>query len=151
MTQSVVEIPINKMHLVEVSGEHSATGSEARFYEMKGNKYGIKLYKDLDVAEKTYERQKIANLHGLAPKVGRFLLIRKKESGILFFGYETEKARDIDLRNKYDLKIWKEQSEKLYQALKLLKMSGDFDDINCGVIGNKLVAVDFGTHSKGSW
>lgn len=139
---------ISDLSLVEVSGSFTARGSEAEFYELGNSKYGIKLYKYFRLANESYERQKLAAEHGLAPKVGKMIIATKKNSSKkIYYGYQTEKAANIEEEDD----IYKEQKTGLCESLRGLGIGGDFVYLNCGVLDAKLVAVDFGSHSKSNW
>lgn len=129
---------------LEVSGDHTAKGSEALFYRLGKRKFGIKLYGSCPLAMSAFERQKLAASQGLAPKVGKFILAKKPNSPKLCYGYQTEKADEVSFKDD----IFRKQSKGLLKRLKKLGLSGDFADVNCGVLRHKLVAVDFGSHSK---
>lgn len=132
---------------IEISGTYTAKGCESEFYETGSVKYGIKIYKKASLAQESYERQKLAASHGLAPKVGKFLIVKKKPGSKIYYGYQTEKAKDVEITDE----IYKKQSSKLYENLVDLGLGGDFGDVNCGVLRGKLVAIDFGSHSESEW
>lgn len=134
-------IPQNP-NFISLYGRCSDHGCEAWFYRMGGAKYGIKVYTDLENAIKSYNRQRIAASHQVGPQVVKFLLVKLQNE--VCFGYETEKAKRV----KEDSSIWRKQKYGLRRKLKRLGLCGDFCDVNCGVIGDRLVAVDFGSHSK---
>jgi len=128
--------------MIELYGEVSACGAEGYFFEMGKAKYGIKAYYDFQTAIDSFNRQALAAKNGVGPKVRNFLVIKRKTKRPIF-GYETEKAKQVT----EDCPVWKKQSNNLRKKLVSLDMDGDFHPLNCGVIGDKLVAVDFGNLS----
>jgi hypothetical protein len=137
--------------LLEVDGVYTARGCEAQFYRMGTSRYGLKLYRSFHTAYESFMRQKKAAEKGLAPQVKRFVVAKKKNRKSVFFGYETEKARDLDDWNDKEWTIYNRQSDKLFDKLRKIGLGGDFGDTNCGIIKGKLVAVDFGSHSTCEW
>lgn len=132
---------------IEFSGNCDSYGCEAKFYRLGKSRYGIKLYTDFEIAKGAYERQRLAASHGLAPKVGKFVVAKKTDAKNIRYGYQTEKAREVF----EDDPIYKKQSDSLYKKLKKLNLAGDFGDCNCGILKGKLVSVDFGSHSECEW
>lgn len=138
---------VSEISFVEIFGGYSARGAEAEFYQLGKRKYGIKLYKSFRLAKQSYERQKLAAEHGLAPKVGKMIMASKNSGKKLYYGYQTEKAADVEGSDT----IYKKQKTGLKRSLRKIGLGGDFADVNCGVLGHKLVAVDFGSHSEANW
>jgi len=127
---------------ISLKGDCSDQGCQAEFYRLGNARFGIKVYYDLDLAIHSYTRQKIAASVGVAPQVGRFLLVHRRK-GAVGFGFETEKAKRVYAKDD----IWKEQHIKLFNKLNQINLAGDFAPENCGILDAKLVAVDFGSHS----
>lgn len=146
--QSKTKFSINNLPVYEIKGDHSSRGCEAFFYRMGKSKYGIKLYKNFDIALESYNRQKIASKHRLGPKTGKFIMARKSGKKTIYFGYETQKIEEFDLDNPKHIEIFEEQKDELYEKLYNLGLSGDFSETNCGILNGILMAVDFGSHSE---
>ncbi len=137
--------------VISLVGNKTASGAEAMFFRLsKSSKFGIKVYHEQDEAEHAYRSQKLAASKGLAPKVGKRLVViyrRTKTSKYpdTLYGYETQIARKVHYKDK----IWQNQANDLENKLLKLGMGGDFHPINCGIIGQRLVCVDFGGISTG--
>lgn len=145
--QIVVNIAKTSKHgFISIKGKLNSSGCEASYYSRGRQKYGLKVYKDLSVAIASYNRQKLAATHGLGPEVGRILIVKEKGKPIRF-GYETEKAKSIDS----NIKLFNKKAKYTRSKLKKLGIGGDFGDRNCGIIGDRIVAVDFGSHSEAKW
>jgi len=146
--QKIKKLSDLEISLIEISGIHSDSGAEAYFYKLGNRKYGLKLYKSFSIAYKSYERQRLAAQHGLGPQVGKFVCVKEPTNNNQpCYGYETEKAisvKDNDL-------IFKRQQSGLQKKLRKIGLGGDFAAPNCGILKNKLVAIDFGTHSQADW
>lgn len=149
--QSKRKIALNNIPVYEISGKHTSRGCEALFYRMGRAKYGLKLYRNFQLAHDSYNRQILAAKHGLGPKVGKFIMARKKGCKTILFGYETQKIEEYDHDNERHVKIFNKQSDQLYEKLNELGLSGDFGDVNCGILDGILLAVDFGSHSNSDW
>ena len=138
---------ICSIEFVKIQGPHTGNGAEAHFYQMGTCKYGIKIYTSLKLAMESYERQKLAAKHGLAPKVGKIVLAQRNNSKRFWYGYKTEKAREVSEKDQ----IFEKQADILLEKLRKIGLGGDFSDSNCGILGRKLVAIDFGSHSEADW
>lgn len=136
------------MPFFEISGSYTFKGCQAHFYKMGNSKYGIKVYRTFNLAYESFLRQKKASSYGLAPKVKRMIIAKLNNNEELFFGYETEKAREIDFECEIDKTIYFKASSHLFKQLRRIGLCGDFGETNCGILNNKLVAVDFGSHSE---
>lgn len=139
--------------VVRLFGKKTDYGEECNFFKMsKHSKYGIKAYSTWKNAEDAWRLQKKAAKLGLAPGVGKILIIKYKREGYndekTLFGYETKVAEKV--KNGFKNQIWKDQHRELEEKLIAIGSGGDFCPRNCGIIKNKLVAIDFGTHSKTS-
>ena len=136
--------------VISLVGNKSASGAEAMFFRLsKSSKFGVKVYDDQEHAEQAYKSQKLAASKGLAPKVGKRLVIMyrrtKSSHPQAMYGYETQIARKV----YYKSPAWKNQSQELERRLIELGMGRDFHPTNCGLIGQRLVCVDFGNISTG--
>lgn len=145
--QSKRKIALNNVPVYEISGKHTSRGCEALFYRMGRAKYGLKLYRNFQLALDSYNRQILAAENRLGPEVGKFIMARKKGYKTLYFGYETQKIEEYDHDNEQHVKIFNKQSDRLYEKLSELGLAGDFGDVNCGILNGILLAVDFGSHS----
>lgn len=148
--QTKRKIALNSIPVYEIGGTHTSKGCEALFYRMGKQKYGLKLYRNFQLAYDSYNRQILAAKHGVGPKVGKFIMARKKECKTIYFGYETQKIEEYDHDNEDHTKIFNKQSERLFEKLSKLGLEGDFGDVNCGILDGILLAVDFGSHSASS-
>jgi hypothetical protein len=149
--QSKKKIAPNNIPVYEISGKHTSRGCEALFYRMGRARYGLKLYRNFQLAYDSYNRQILAAKHGLGPEVGKFIMARKKGRKTILFGYETQKIEEYDHDNYNHVKIFNKQSGRLYEKLRKLGLAGDFGDVNCGILNGILLAVDFGSHSNSDW
>lgn len=145
--QTKKKISLNNIPLYEISGSYTSRGCEALYYSMGDSKYGLKLYKTFSLAYESYKRQMKAAQLSLGPKVGKFIMAKKKGKKSILFGYETQKAEEYNDENHRHKKIYIEQEQNLWNELKKIGLAGDFGDVNCGIIDGMLVAVDFGSHS----
>lgn len=137
-----------ELRFIEIKGEKSDAGSEAIYYSLGKQKYGIKLYRTKKLAISSYERQKIAFINNLAPEVGDLISAKIDSSPKIMYGYETKRAKWIS--SAKDIEIYDKQSKNLFDSLFKLGLSGDFGTTNCGIIKDKLVFIDFGSHSSSS-
>jgi len=136
--------------VISLVGNKSASGAEAMFFRLsKSSRFGVKIYDEQEHAEQAYRSQKLAASKGLAPKVGKrlFVLYRRTKTSrpYMMYGYETQIARKV----YYKSPAWKNQSEELERKLIELGMGRDFHPGNCGIVGQRLVCVDFGNISTG--
>lgn len=145
-TKTFIPDPNSKIPKIRLTGFSTFRGCEALYFAMGKSRYGIKVYRTESLAKKSYKRQKIASRLGLAPKVGNFYCIETTEQEFgqrkPYYGFETQKARQVTLRSP----VWQRDNQKLYDELRKIYLHGDFCEHNCGVINNKLVAIDFGSH-----
>ena len=135
--------------VINLSGGPTAKGCEAEYFEMPcSGKFGLKVYDSWVEAEEAWQRQKKAHSLGMAPGVGKMLIVKHKRywnsrNAVTRFGYETEIAEPIS-RGWYN-KIWKEQHQDLERRLLDSGLAGgDFGPKNCGIIDGRVVQVDFG-------
>lgn len=137
--------------VISLIGDKSASGAEAMFFRLsKYSRFGVKIYNNQEHAEQAYRSQKFAASKGLAPKVGKRLVViyrEKKTSRYAetLYGYETQIARKV----YYKSPVWRSQSKELERRLIEIGMGRDFHPGNCGTIGHRLVCVDFGNISTG--
>lgn len=143
---------IQNMDFISLYGKETGSGAEACFFRMSPNsKYGIKAYEEIEEAITAWKLQKKAAKMGLAPEVGKILIIRyynnkRKKNYDILFGYETKIAKKVV--NGYRNPIWKKQSDQVEKQLIQIGLGSDFCPTNCGIIKNKLVSIDFGVCSQ---
>lgn len=137
------KVVLDRFLFIRLTGTRTSAGTQASFFSMGKSKYGIKIYKDVNLAMSSYERQKKASRKGLAPKVGKLIFARLGNRSDLYYGYETEKAKSVSHTDN----IWRKQSTSLRNKLEKIKLGGDFYPLNCGILHGKLVGIDFGSHS----
>lgn len=142
--------------VITLEGGCTAAGWEGAFFSLSpSSKFGIKVYSEWRHAQAAYLAQKAAARKGLAPKVGKMLIVNHKKTGskdALYFGYETQKAKPVPKvrGSEWNSPVWTRQYSDFER--KLLDhdiIAGDFSPQNCGIINGRLVWLDFGPISLG--
>jgi len=126
-------------------------GQEA-FFIVLSNGTGLKIYSDDDMgnALASRERQIMAYDAGIAPKVlTQVMKLEVKEfrdsDPEIVWGYKTQVAKTVD--SCYDFRSLYTDSdmEHLVDTLSSIGLAtNDLHNGNLGIIGNRLVAIDFG-------
>lgn len=130
----------------------NSSGIDCVFYKFEG--FGIKLYYRDFIRDHSYKWQKLASIFGLGPKCwNRF---EGKCLGGHRHGFFTELAIPTNKTPNYDEEFndFRHISAKknLAAALKTLNIRiSDFHDANWGYIGERPVAIDFGSPGHALW
>lgn len=136
---------------------NDGSGVSCLYYRMEGEEFAIKAYPyDDDEAVAAHAAQKICHKLGIAPAVGELVKVtlnnyRWGGKVIVCYGYETERVdamccetTDPDATTFPSME--QEWSELEAQCRKI-GLNLDLNAKNVGILGKKLVLVDFGYDS----
>lgn len=138
--------------LTTIKSSPKKNGVQCVFVHL-GNK-GLKLFRHEWDAEAAAQAQKLAHKHGIGPEV--LSDVEEFETGLPHvYGFFTELAEVItQCDKKYTTDQFNELVKKMYEAFGDFDFDGyvepfDLHNNNMGLIGDRLVCIDFGKDSFG--
>ncbi len=136
---------------IALNGDGVARYGVCAEYRPLSNLHGIKFYRTRLRRDHTFDCQSIAYQHGLAPAIGSKFSFKRENK--IYFGYYTENVELVmrDIVNSVGTDYWNqiytwadECRQELYEKLNATGLHfRDLHNGNIGLIGNRLVAIDF--------
>lgn len=136
---------------------HDGSGVSCRYFAMDGEEFAIKAYPwNNDEAVAAHAAQKICHKLGFAPAVGELVEVtftdfRSNMERRTCYGYETERvdAMCSDTVDRHYTRFpgMEDEWAELERQCVAVGLNLDLNAKNVGILGKKLVLVDFGVDS----
>ena len=155
MCQKKCKVPIKyRPQAIKVKIIDDFSGGAESHYARINSRTGIKLFEDRERAEYARDRQRICSLHGIGPKVRSEVFKFYQNNRLVFwdstravsYGYKTQVAKQF---TPYTFDEHAKQVDRvLFKYRRLFNEEYvDDHDGNFGLIGGKVVIIDFGVES----